>query len=73
MTKIRSWLAYKLMGWALWFDLDTVVRLSLAMSAAHAKQHMAENNISHFEPVHDEEGRIVMQPVFFDMESDAVH
>lgn len=37
---MRSWLAYKLIRWALWADTEMTIRMALALSAESARREL---------------------------------
>jgi hypothetical protein len=61
---MRNWLAYRLMRWAVALDVDLTVRMAMVLVTEHTKRMMQERGISHFSPVHNEDGEVVgMEPV----------
>lgn len=57
---MRSWLAYKLMRWALWADIDMTIRMALMLSAESARRDLEARGI-HVIP--DENGVPTLQPI----------
>ena len=57
---MRSWLAYKLIRWALWADTDTTIRMALALSAESARRDLEARGL-HVVP--DENGVPTLQPI----------
>lgn len=57
---MRSWLAYKLVRWALRVDVDTTVRMALALSAENARRELEARGL-HIVP--DENGVPTIRPI----------
>jgi len=57
---MRSWLAYKLVGWALWLDHDYTMRMALALSAENARRELELRGL-HLVP--NEDGIPTLQPI----------
>lgn len=57
---MRSWLAYKLIRWALWVDTEMTIRMALALSAESARRDLEARGL-HVVP--DENGVPTLQPI----------
>lgn len=57
---MRSWLAYKLVGWALWLDHDYTMRMALTLSAENARLGLQARGL-HLVP--NEDGIPTLQPI----------
>jgi len=57
---MRSWLAYKLMCWALWCDHERTITMAIALSAESARRELESRGL-HLVP--DENGVPTLQPI----------
>ena len=57
---MRSWLAHRLMCWALWVDTKATVHMAMALAAENARQELAARGM-HL--VQGDEGVPVLQPI----------
>lgn len=57
---MRSWLAYKLIRWALWVDTEMTIRMALALSAESARRDLEARGLH---VVRNEEGIPTLEPI----------
>lgn len=60
---MRSWLAWRLMRWALRADTEATLRMALALTVENTKRMMAEQGIAHFTPTEEADGTVTLTPV----------